>query len=108
MHGKYNNNKACISLDIVFALGTQHDQKRDKQYEIYMPNANLTLVYPTPPVFHLLVLGLGDEGNANFSVRIGANANFSDLRYQHVGIPNARLWHWGSKPMQGPNANGFA
>ena len=46
--------------------------------------------------------------NANFSVRVGGNANFSAFRYQHVSIPNVKLWHWGSKPMPGPNANGFA
>ena len=47
-------------------------------------------------------------GNTNFSVRVGGNANLSVLRYQHVGIPNAKLWHWGSKPTRGPNTNGFA
>ena len=26
---------------------------------------------------------------------------------QHVGIGNAKLWRSGSKPMQGPNINGF-
>ena len=61
-----------------------------------------------PPIFHLLALGVGVGGNANFSVCIGGNANFSVcvggnanfsiFRYQHVGIPNAKLWHWGSKP----------
>ena len=25
-----------------------------------------------------------------------------------MGIGNAKLWHWGSKPMPEPNANGFA
>ena len=47
-------------------------------------------------------------GNANFSVRVGGYANFSIFTYQHVGIPDAKLWHWGSKPTRGPNANGFA
>ena len=37
-----------------------------------------------------------------------AKANFRVFRYQHVGIGNAKLWRWGSKPMPGPNANGFA
>ena len=31
--------KACIPVVIAFALGTQRDQKRDKQREIYMANA---------------------------------------------------------------------
>ena len=34
-------------------------------------------------------------GNANFGIRIGVNAYFSALRYQHVDIPNAKLSHWG-------------
>ena len=39
---------------------------------------------------------------------VGGNANLSVFRYQHVGIPNAKLWRWGSKQTPGPNANGFA
>ena len=61
-----------------------------------------------PPIFHLLVLGVGFVGNANFSVSVGGNANFSIFRYQHVGIFDAKFWRWGSKPTSGPNANGFA
>ena len=53
---------------------------------------------PRPPIFHLLALGVGDEGNANFSV----------FRYQHVGMGKAKLWRWGSKPTGGAYANGFA
>ena len=53
---------------------------------------------PTPPIFHLLVLGVGTGGNANFSVRIGGKANFSVFRYQHVDIGNTKLLRWGSKP----------
>ena len=56
---------------------------------------------PKPPVFNLLALGVGVWGNTNFSVRVEDNANFSIFRYQHVGIPNTKLW-------QGPNAKGFA
>ena len=32
--------KAHIPLETAFPLGTQHKQKRDKQYEINIPNAN--------------------------------------------------------------------
>ena len=54
---------------------------------------------PTSPIFHLLALGVGIEGNANFNVCVGGNANFRCVfRYQHVGIPNEKLWSWGSKP----------
>ena len=54
---------------------------------------------PMPPIFHLLVLVVSVGGYANFSVRGRGNANFSVFSYQHVGIPNAKLWLWGSKPM---------
>ena len=30
------------------------------------------------------------------------------LAFLDVGIGNAKLWRWGSKPTPGPNANGFA
>ena len=53
---------------------------------------------PTPPIFHLLTLGVGVWGNENVSIRVGGNTNFSAFRYQHVGIPNATLWCLGSKP----------
>ena len=33
--------------------------------------------HPTTPIFHLLALGVGVEGNANFSVGFGGNTNFS-------------------------------
>ena len=62
---------------------------------------------PTASIFHLLTLGVGVEGNANFSIRVGGKSNFSVFRYQHVGIPNAKLWRWRSEPTRGPNANGF-
>ena len=68
---------------------------------------------PTPgdqtrPIFHFLCLGVGFGDKANFRFGDGGNENFSVFRYQHVGIPNRKLWHWGSKPTRGPNANGFA
>ena len=44
------------------------------------------------------LVSLADRGNANFSIFL----------YQHDGIPNAKLWHWGCKPTRGPNTNGFA
>ena len=39
---------------------------------------------------------------------LGLVLGFSIFRYQHVGIPKAKLWHWGSKPTPGRNANSFA
>ena len=36
-------------------------------------------------------------GNANFRFGVGGNANSSIFRYQHVGMPNVKLWRWGSK-----------
>ena len=40
--------------------------------------------------------------------RVGGKAIFRVFRYQHVSIPNVKLWHWGSKPKPGPNAKSFA
>ena len=59
------------------------------------------------PIFHKKK---GSRGGValGVSVRVGGNANFSIFRYQHVGTPNAKLWCWESKPMGGPNMNGFA
>ena len=65
---------------------------------------------PMQPILHLLTLGVGIGGNANVNVHVGGNANFRIFRYQHVGIPKAKLWHWGSNSRltRGTNANGFA
>ena len=63
---------------------------------------------PTQPTLYWLSLGFCVGGNATFMFCAGGNANCSIFKYQHVGIPNRKLWGWGSKPMRGPNANGFA
>ena len=62
----------------------------------------------TPPIFHLLALGVGLGSNSNFSVCVEGNPNVNVFRDQHDGIPNVKLWQWGSKAMRGPNENGFA
>ena len=62
------------------------------------PMRELCVWDPTAPIFHLLTLGVGVEGKANFNV----------FGYQHVGISNGKLWCWGSETTPGPNANGFA
>ena len=46
------------------------------------------------------------RGLASRVMQISAILAF--LHYQHVGIGNAKLWCWGTKPTPGPNANGFA
>ena len=79
-----------------------------KNVKCTWPTPALCAGDPTPPIFHLLSLGVGVGGNTNVNVRVGANANFSVFRYQHVGIPNAKLCRLGSKATPGPNANGFA
>ena len=79
-----------------------------KKKKSTLPTQKLCIGDPTQPIFHRLALGVGVGGNANFRVSVGGNANFSLFRMQHVGIGNAKLWRWGSKPMPGPNANGFA
>ena len=72
------------------------------------PTRKFCIGDPKQPTFHWLTLGFCIGGNANFMFRVGGNANFSVFRYQHVGIPKAKLWRWGSEPKPGPNANGFA
>ena len=97
-------NKAYIPLDISFALGTQRDQKQDKQHEIYMANASPSCWGPNATYIPPACV----RGNANFSIRVGGNANFSIFRYQTVGIPNAKFLRWGYCPTRTPNARGFA
>ena len=71
---------------------------------MYMANTNILGWAPNATYIPLARV----RGNANFMFPVGGNANFSVFRYQHVGIPNAKLWHWGSKPTPGPNTIGFA
>ena len=52
--------KRCIAHippEFAFPLATQHKRNCHKQHEIYMANTNLTLVYATQTIFHLLTLG---------------------------------------------------
>ena len=46
---------------------------------------------PMQPIFHRLALVVHIGGNVNFRFGVGGNTNFSVFRYQHVGIPNAKL-----------------
>ena len=55
-----------------------------------------------------LRLGLASGIEQILSLASGGLANFRVFRYQHVGIGNARLGRWVSRPMPGPNTNGFA
>ena len=43
----------------------------------------------TQPLSHMFALGVGVGGNANFSVFI----------YLHVGVPNEKFTHSGSRPI---------
>ena len=77
-------------------LATQHKSNQHKKHEMY--NASPSCWGPNATyIFHLLTLGVGVRGNANFSICVGGNANISVFRYQHVGIPNAKLWPWGKE-----------
>ena len=55
-----------------------------------------------------LVFGFRVGWNANFRFHVGGNANFMAPRYQHVGIPNAKFWHWGYCPTPNPDTRDFA
>ena len=77
-----NSSKICVKpvFHRILRLGTQRNQKRDKQHLIYMPNANPALAYPMRTMFHWLKLVVWVGDNANFSVCVGGNANFSVFR----------------------------
>ena len=75
---------------------------------MYIANARNLRLGPNQPLFHGLALGFCIGAKANFKICVGGYANFSVFICQHVGIANAKLWHWGFKPTPGPNANGFA
>ena len=51
-------SKALNRPDTGFPLGTKHEVTGSKQHEIYMPNVNLTLAYPTQTISYWLALGL--------------------------------------------------
>ena len=80
-----------------YPTGTKSTHKK----KMYMANArNLRLA---PNATYIPLTGIG--GNAHFRFGVGG---FRIFRYQHVGIPKAKLWRWGCKPTPGPNAKGFA
>ena len=54
---------------------------------------------PMEPIFHRLALGFCVMGNANSMFCVGGDANLGVFRYQHVGIPKAKIV---------PNAKGLA
>ena len=98
----------------MFTLDTQREGIGNKQHEMYMSNA-----YPTRTIFHWLALGLalGHIGSClallarvgHYWLALGGRVGSARLfRYQHFGIPNAKSLRWGSKPMRGPKASGFA
>ena len=70
-----------------------------------MANANILRLAPNATYNSPARIGVRVGGNGNCCVRVWGNANH---RYQHVGIPNTKLWRWGTKPARGPNENGFA
>ena len=100
--------KACIPLEIAcYSWLPNANEINTNNIKCTCPIPSPRIGDPTPPIFHLLVLGVGIGVDTNFSVRVGGNANFSVFGYQHVGISNMKLWRW-HWPTQGPNANGFA
>ena len=82
--------------------------KSTQKYEMYMPNARNVRLGPNATYIPLTCVGGLHWGNTNFRSGVGGNANFRIFRYQHVSIPNIKLWRWGSKPTPGSDANGFA
>ena len=75
---------------------------------MYTAKAKILRWGPNTTYILLTRVGVCIGGNANLRFGVGGNTNFSVFRYQHVCVPNAKLWRWVSEPTQGPNANGFA
>ena len=69
-----------------------------KQHEMYMANARPNARGPNTIYIPLLVLGL----------TLGAQGVGLDAQGVALGVPNAKLTRWGSRPMRGPNVSSFA
>ena len=75
---------------------------------MYMPTARILHLESNVTYIPLTRVGGFALGEANFKTRVGGNLISSLFRYQHVGIGNAKLWHWLGHPTSVPNTNGFA
>ena len=90
-------NFGNVLLWLIFALPTR--KKVHKQHEIYMASAGPSR-WGSNATY--ISLGFCVGGNANLMFYVGGNASFSDFRYQHVGIPNAKFSRWGCYPTPDP------
>ena len=75
---------------------------------MYMPNARVLRLEPNATYIPLTRIGVLRWVMQILKFALGLTQVFCVFRYQHVGIGNAKLWRWGSKPTPVPNANGFA
>ena len=66
---------------------------------MYMPNARLLRLEPNATYIPLTRVGVLRWGTQILKFVLGLAHFFCVLRYQHVGIGNAKLWRWGSKGM---------
>ena len=98
--------KAHIPLKTAFALATKRKWNWHKQPEMYMPNASPNARRPNATYIPLTCVEVWETQILGLASRVKQISAF--FWNQHVGIPNTKLWRWGSKPTPGPNANGFA
>ena len=75
---------------------------------MYMPNTRILHLEPNATYIPPTRVGVLRWVTRILKFGLGLTQIFSGFRYQHVGIGNAKLWRWGSKPTPVPNANGFA
>ena len=68
-----------------------------KKHEVYIPNAKILRLGTNATYIPLTCVWVLRWVTQCFCV----------LRYQHVGIGNSKLSHWGSNPMPGPNVRVF-
>ena len=78
------------------------------KHEMYMANARNLRLGPNATYIPLICGGVLRWVMQILKFALGLMQFFCVFRYQHVGISNAKLWRWGSKPTPVPNANGFA
>ena len=82
--------------------------KSTQKHEVYMANAKILRLEPNATYIPLIRVRVLRWVMPILKFALGVTHISSVFRYQHVGIGNAKLWHWRSKPTPVPNANGFA
>ena len=96
--------KANIPPETAFALATQRQWKLDKQHEIYMASGTQCKCAEANRL-NMVCVGVCVGHNVGKEM-VGVPVRSVQLfRYQHVGIPYAKVWHWLQCLSKSPEAN---